>query len=225
MTKTMTPPSRTTNAGHVAGAVRSSSVTRRRLRHGAVLLLTCGLALSACSSGDSGASDPTAAPDAETAPTVEGELQEVSVASVVLPAPGPWTGGPGAATEALDESTFTLTPGDSTAPTCSVVLSVESDFEGSMDSYRTFLTALNGDAVEITDDSDAPAGTEGVVARVDRREDSGNPFTSLIRSWITSGGTKITLSVVAPGESPAAECDAERIASTLRWDGAERESR
>lgn len=178
------------------------------------------LSFPACSGPDSG---PTGGGGVEDSATTEGAVsgttEEMAGASIVLPDPGPWVAQEPTATDGFHESTFTLIPSGSTEPQCSVGLAVERGYTGDLDAYRTFLTGLNGDRVSFEDDGNVPDGIDGVIASIDWTDRDGEPFSSMLRTWLTKDKTKITVAIVSAGAELDAGCDRAAIASTLQWAG------
>lgn len=92
-------------------------------------------------------------------------------------------------------------------------------YTGDLDAYRTFLTGLNGDRVSFEDDGNVPDGIDGVIASIDWTDRDGEPFSSMLRTWLTKDKTKITVAIVSAGAELDAGCDRAAIASTLQWAG------
>lgn len=192
-------------------------------------LALMGLLVTGCSSDPTpaagGSQTPQATPTAggsiTASPPVGGTKKSVSVASMTLPATQVWTEVPTTGgSENLDETTFSTADAQGRT-VCRAVLGVQSDFQGGTAAYELYLQGLGFETV--VGDPKAPQGADGVIARLSGPKDSGStrrPFDSIVRSWVTTAGTKITLSVTADAQAGA--CDPESVAASLEWDGRDR---
>ncbi|NHA69445.1 hypothetical protein [Phycicoccus flavus] len=208
----------------------------RRLATG--VLASAVLVLTGCSGGsDDGAGTDGSGKDGTSmgspsggsgdsggAGAVEGERSPVSVASVVVPAALTFERSENTSDPELDEVTWTATPAGAAAPVCRIVLGVQSAFPGDVDAYRQYLSDVLR-LEDIRDDPDAPEDTEGVVAQGSggAGTETDPTWTSALRTWVTPGSTKITVSVTG-ADSAADSCDPEAVVATLTWDGSERPS-
>ncbi|MGL4175851.1 MAG: hypothetical protein ACRCSN_07205 [Dermatophilaceae bacterium] len=105
---------------------------------------------------------------------------------------------------------------------CRVIVTVQNPFPGTLEAYRTYLETTGAETLDGIDaDRAAPAKTEGLIARYAGGTGSATPFTSTLRTWLTTGGTKITVSA-STSPAMAATCDPASIAASLAWDGTER---
>lgn len=197
---------------------------------GGLVSLVAALALTSCSGAGAGegrtpvgGSSGTASADGGATPAVQGRAERVSVASVVVPAALTFQSSSSSTDPELDEVTWTAAAAGSAAPVCRIILGVQSGFPGESGAYRQYLADILR-LTDIRDDPDAPDGVEGVLARGGGPGD-GTPqdpaFVSALRTWVTPGRTKITVSVTS-AESSRDQCDPEAVVSTLSWDGTER---
>lgn len=198
---------------------------RRRVR-GVFTAAILVLGVVGCSGGDRKGEAMTA-PTRAASPgsggaSAQGKVESVSVAGIVLPSALDFERAENSTDPELDEVTWTATSTGAQAPACRVILGVQSNYPGDMEAYRAYLGDVLG-LTDIEDDPEAPDPVAGVVAN--GSGGSGTPedpsFRSVLRTWVTPGRTKITVSV-ATAIATAPECDPEAVVGTLTWDGTER---
>lgn len=186
-----------------------------------VLVAVLGLVLAGCS-GDDGQEGPDVGSTGSSASPVAGTPERVSVASVTVPSALTFTREESSTEPDLDEVTWSAAASGSPVPVCRIILGVQSDFPGDMAAYRGYLRDVLR-LTSIEDDPKAPEQVTGVLAA--GAGGSGTPddpsFRSALRTWVTPGRTKITVSV-ATADAAADACDPDAVVATLAWDGTER---
>lgn len=213
-------------------AVRRGLVTTLGLLVGALALAACsasdsgsgGASSTTGSSGHSGSASTSGPPPTATT-TVTGERVSVAGASVALPTTSEgWEEQQVDTAGGTEETRWVSRAQVGGGPRSIVTLNVQGAYDVSLEGYKAYVRTLGGKQVRgIWDDPHPAEGTKGVIAEYQGPVSStstATPFTSIIRTWLTPGRTKITVTVVA--ERPTTDpYDPVAIADSLQWNGTE----